>query len=199
MLSTLWFGSLVPTMCNHTSFAQEHDLPQSHSGDNQEGTLFSWLHIYYAHLASVRFEHSVCHGSLAWNLPETGVTKAWSDRNGVRSAGLSISFGCCFKKFYKNIVRKGAPTLPFQNNPPDYRMLPFLKIPHPPILWANQSSQVFLINRNATVKVSSINTIHVKQQLNDGFFIFKFTLKYMLGNAYIDKMHSWQCLYNDKL
>ena len=27
-------------------------------------TLFSWKHIYYAHLASVRFEHSVCRGPL---------------------------------------------------------------------------------------------------------------------------------------
>ena len=26
--------------------------------------MFSWLHINYAHLASVRFEHSVCRGSL---------------------------------------------------------------------------------------------------------------------------------------
>ena len=31
-------------------------------GDKWEGTLFSWLHIYYAHLISVRFEYSVCHG-----------------------------------------------------------------------------------------------------------------------------------------
>ena len=136
----------------------------------------------------------------------TCMKSAWNrgHKSMVRQEGCEVCwsqylFGCCFKKFYKNIVHKGAPTLPFQNNPPDYRMLPFLKIPHPPILWANQSSQVFLINRNATVKVSSINTIHVKQQLNDGFFIFKFTLKYMLGNAYIDKIHSWQCLYNDKL
>ena len=44
--------------------AQVHELPQSHYGDNREGTLFSWLHIYYAHLAFVRFEHSVCRGSL---------------------------------------------------------------------------------------------------------------------------------------
>ena len=29
-----------------------------------EGTLFSQSHIYYAHLASVRFQHSVCRGSL---------------------------------------------------------------------------------------------------------------------------------------
>ena len=26
--------------------------------------MFSWLHVYYAHLAFVRFEHSVCCGSL---------------------------------------------------------------------------------------------------------------------------------------
>ena len=30
----------------------------------QEGTLFSCVHIYYAHLTSVRFEHSACRGSL---------------------------------------------------------------------------------------------------------------------------------------
>ena len=35
-----------------------------HCGDNWEDTFFSGLHIYYAHLAFVRFEHSVCHGSL---------------------------------------------------------------------------------------------------------------------------------------
>ena len=50
----------------------------------------------------------------------------------------------------------------FENHPPP----PFLKISHPPscppTLPANPSSQVFLINRNATVKLSSINTIHVK-------------------------------------
>ena len=34
------------------------------TNDNLESTLFSWLHIYYALLASVRFEHSVCRGSL---------------------------------------------------------------------------------------------------------------------------------------
>ena len=30
-----------------TSCAQVHELPQSHWGDNREGTLFSWLHIIY--------------------------------------------------------------------------------------------------------------------------------------------------------
>ena len=57
------FGSLVPAMCNWTSCAQVHVLPRSHCSDNQEGTLFSWLfswlHIYYTHLAFVRFRHCV--------------------------------------------------------------------------------------------------------------------------------------------
>ena len=30
----------------HASCAQVHELPQSHCGDNWEGTLYSWLHIY---------------------------------------------------------------------------------------------------------------------------------------------------------
>ena len=29
-------------MCNHTSYAQVHELPQNYCGDNREGTLFSW-------------------------------------------------------------------------------------------------------------------------------------------------------------
>ena len=32
---------LVPAMCNCTSCAPVHELPQSHCGDNREGTLFS--------------------------------------------------------------------------------------------------------------------------------------------------------------
>ena len=51
-------------VATHASCAQVHELPQSHCGDNREGTLFSLLHIYYAHLVSVRFEHSMCRGSL---------------------------------------------------------------------------------------------------------------------------------------
>ena len=38
---------------------------QSQCGNNQEGTLSSWLHIYYYYLGFVRFEHFVCRGSLA--------------------------------------------------------------------------------------------------------------------------------------
>ena len=44
---------------NRTSCAQVYELPWGHCGDNQEETLFSWLHMHYAHLAFVRFEHSV--------------------------------------------------------------------------------------------------------------------------------------------
>ena len=53
------------------------------------------------------------------------------------------------------------------------------------MLPTNQPCQAFLINRNATIKLSSINAIHVKQQHNVAFFIFKFTLKYMLGDEYM--------------
>ena len=52
------------TVHNRTSCVKMHELQQSDCGDNREGTLFSRLHIYYAHLASVRFEHYVCRGSL---------------------------------------------------------------------------------------------------------------------------------------
>ena len=31
---------LLVMMTNRTSCAQEHELPQSHCGDNREGTLF---------------------------------------------------------------------------------------------------------------------------------------------------------------
>ena len=56
--SACWalLGLLVPAMCNLTSCAQAHELPQSHCGDNREGTMFSWLHIYYVHLVTVRFD-----------------------------------------------------------------------------------------------------------------------------------------------
>ena len=42
----VFFGSLAPAVCNRTSCAQVHVLTQRHCGDNQEGTSFSWLHIY---------------------------------------------------------------------------------------------------------------------------------------------------------
>ena len=40
--------------------AQALEFPQSHFGDNQEGTLFSELHMCYAHLAFARFGNFVC-------------------------------------------------------------------------------------------------------------------------------------------
>ena len=98
-----------------------------------------------------------------------------------------------------NIVHKGVSTPPpsqFQNHLPLLGSLHFLKSPITLGKSVNQSSRVFLVNRNATVKLSSINTVHVKQQHNIGFFIFKFTLKYMLGfNVYTNKIHAEQCLY----
>ena len=36
------------------------ELPQSHSGNNLDGTLFSLLHMCYAYLHSARFDHFVC-------------------------------------------------------------------------------------------------------------------------------------------
>ena len=38
---------------------QGHEMQRNHWCDNREVTLFSWLHIYYACLAPVRFEHCV--------------------------------------------------------------------------------------------------------------------------------------------
>ena len=52
------------SICVLYIIAQVHELPQSHCADNREGTLFSLLHIYYAYLTFVRFQHSVCHESL---------------------------------------------------------------------------------------------------------------------------------------
>ena len=46
----------------HTSCAQVLELLQSHFGHDSEGTLFSWLHMCYAHLASTRSNHFVCRG-----------------------------------------------------------------------------------------------------------------------------------------
>ena len=62
--------------------------------------------------------------------------------------------------------------------------------------WQICYPKFFFININATVQLSSINAIHVKQQNNVGFFIFKFTLKYMLGNVYIIILY---CLYINSL
>ena len=52
-----WTDDVVSTWC------MIYELPQSHYGDNWKGGFFSWWHIHYTHLTSVRFEHSVCRGS----------------------------------------------------------------------------------------------------------------------------------------
>ena len=41
-----------------------------------------------------------------------------------------------------------------------------------------------------------MNIIHVKQQHNVGFFSFKFTVKYILDDVYINKIHASKCFYN---
>ena len=40
-VATHALGHMMYIMCNRTSCAQVHELPQSHCGDNREGTLFS--------------------------------------------------------------------------------------------------------------------------------------------------------------
>ena len=44
--SCTWGHMMYSLYSYRTSCAQVHELPQSHWGDNQEGTLFSRLHIY---------------------------------------------------------------------------------------------------------------------------------------------------------
>ena len=54
--------------CASRSSAQVHELPWGHwrIDNNRKGILCVFLttNIFYAHLTSVRFEHSVCHESL---------------------------------------------------------------------------------------------------------------------------------------
>ena len=65
---TCWslYGWLVPTMCKYTSCAKIYELPWGHSRIDKSGSshcFLFWLHIFYAHLISIRFEQSVCQGS----------------------------------------------------------------------------------------------------------------------------------------
>ena len=82
----------------------------------------------------------------------------------------------------ENIVRKGVSTtpsfkiIPHYWDPPPPPPPPFLKIPHPLTLPTNRSFQVFLNNRNATVKLSSINTVLG-------------IIKCMLSNVYIISLY----------
>ena len=64
-----------------------------------------------------------------------------------------------------HIVRKGVSIPLFQNHPHIIKIFPFLKIPHPPTLLANRSSQVFIINpiawmsRNSLLKTGAISEV----------------------------------------
>ena len=93
---------LLLAMCNRTSCPQVHELPQSHCGDNREGTLFLWLYIYYARLASVRFEHSLCHGKLMTTYITT--YSFWHNNESALSVLFMIfmiSMGYSRKKFHQ--------------------------------------------------------------------------------------------------
>ena len=69
-MQTSDFGTMALSQLMHLGrwcmilCAQAPELSQNYCGDNREGAIFSWLHIYYANIASVRSEHSVCHESL---------------------------------------------------------------------------------------------------------------------------------------
>ena len=78
-------------------------------------------------------------------------------------------------KRYQPLISKSSPIT---------RILPFLKISHPTTPPYRHLGQP---------KFSLLTEI--QQQHNVGFFIFKFTLKCMLGNVYINKIHATQCLY----
>ena len=62
--SPQWFCGNSCIWADRALCVQVHELPQSHCDDNQESSLFSWLPICYAHLASERFEHFMFCGSL---------------------------------------------------------------------------------------------------------------------------------------
>ena len=57
----LWQLMHLGTWCTScTSCAQVHELPQSHCGDNREGTLFSWLRIIYLLYAEKKLKSVKC-------------------------------------------------------------------------------------------------------------------------------------------
>ena len=115
---------------------------------------------------------------------------------GKRSDEKKIATYESFWLYWECIVHIGISTPHFKIIPPIIRIpFYFVNPPHPPIILANRSSQIFLITRNATVKLSSVNIIHAKQQHNVGFFIWKFMVKFMPGSVYINKIHARQCLY----
>ena len=70
--------------------------------------------------------------------------------------------------------------------------------PHPPI-FKNTSSPTSPENRlyqvSLLTEMQLLTNIHVTQQHNLGFFIFKSTLAYILSNVYINEIYARQCLY----
>ena len=85
---------------------------------------------------------------------------------------------------------------PFLNHPPPIIRIPsyFVKSPIHPFYW-QISLPKFSSLPEMQLKLSSINIIHAKHQHNVGFFIWKFIVKFMPGNVYVNKIHARQCLY----
>ena len=176
--------------------------------------LFVAREIQYSELGIFSFNSYVCyltHGFIAstrafnlltrtFNLPTRAfnlVTRAFkllTRESELVTRGFEL-VTCGFELKRRSIARTEVLTPHFKIIPPLLGSTYFLKSPMPPTLPVNRSSQVFLININATVKLKWLNTIHVKQQHNKSFFIFKFTLKYILGNISINKIHARQSLY----
>ena len=82
------------------------------------------------------------------------------------------------------LVCKGISTLHFKI------ICPLLGSPHSTYPYQQISHPNFSLLKKCSCEIkfykNELNlNIHVKQQHNVGFFIFKFTLKYMLGNVYI--------------
>ena len=93
-----------------------HELPWSNFtiGNNREGTLSVFLaaYIYYAHLTSVAFEHSVCHESILTSFLGSGESMygelrfqcycllaftGFARRRGCFSAGVLRTFEASFR------------------------------------------------------------------------------------------------------
>ena len=95
-----------------------------------------WTNLFSSLLPSACFCHfSLCVSSLHLKIYKTSAWTIFLEKRFLPQLSKHLVIFC-----------RGVSTLPLLGFPL------FLKIPHPPILPANRSSQVFLINRNATVK-----------------------------------------------
>ena len=107
------------------------------------------------------------------------------------------AYGSCWwgnPKWGKWSINGGGRNLEDNMNMVYYDHTHFLKWPIPLPNW-QMGHPKFSLLTEMQLKLNSINTLHVKQQHNVGFFLFNFTLKFMLGNVYINEIHARQCLH----